>query len=161
MKTIRVLLLAMFLMVMTGCAELEPAATPTEELPALVFSPKITMYEAGKIHLEIGIANQSGKEQVMIEDISIRAVITDEAGQLQNQLDLVDLGPIQANETAIPLIFEGLYIEGNYVISLTGKDIASFSLPFEIVVRGGLDRLSAPSEYIDPATEFTIEAPGT
>jgi len=161
MKTFRVLILIAFLVILTGCAELESAATPTEELPALVFSPKITMYEAGKIHLEIGIANQADREQPLVENISIRAVITNDAGQLQDQVDLIDLGPIQANETAIPLIFEGLYTEGNYVISLTGNDIPSLSLPFEIVARGGLNRLSAPSEYIDPATEFTIEAPGT
>jgi len=155
MKYRPLLLIIGFLVFLAACAQVTPS--PTAEMPDLAFAPKLSMYEAGKVHFELGIANEAGPEQPMVEDANIRAVITDSDGKIRNQMSIVDMPHIPAGETVFPLTYEAVYDPGDYIMSLTGKGVASLSLNFEIREVDGLSRLAAHPKYIDPHTEFTID----
>ena len=149
----RWLLLGVILL--TACA---PAmSTPEEVEPDLGFVPQITMFEEGKVHFELGIANEANRDQPMIEDVNIQATVTDEAGKIRNQMRIVDIGPIMANQSEFPLTYEAVYDEGRYVVSLTGEVIPSLKFTFEIREEDGVRRLAASPEFINPHTEFTID----
>lgn len=156
MRKIRMLLLLSAVFILSACAGTE--TTPTLEVPALQFVPKITMFEEGKVHFELGIANEANREQPMIENANVRAVVTDRAGKIRNQMTIYDLGPISANETVFPTVYEAVYDPGRYTISLTGEDIPSLSFNFTIREDDDVRTLVAPAEYIDPFTEFTSSA---
>lgn len=153
MKIIRKLLLLSVVFLLSACAGAE--TSPTLEMPALQFEPKITMFEEGKVHFELGIANQANSEQPTIEDASVRVVVTDRAGKIRNQMTIFHLGPIPANETVFPADYEAVYDPGRYTISLTGEDIPSLSFEFTIRENNDVRTLVAPAEFIDPFTEFT------
>ncbi|MDY6866755.1 MAG: hypothetical protein SVT56_02455, partial [Chloroflexota bacterium] len=74
----------------------------------------------------------------------------------RNQMTILDLGPILAQDSAYPLLYDAVYDPGTYVMSLTGKDIPSLSLTFEIRDENDIRKLAAPPEFIDPHTGFTI-----
>lgn len=148
------LLFGFFLL--TACAPTE--ATPTEVEPDLSFVPRLTMFEEGKVHFELGIANEAGRDQPMIEDVNIQATITDEAGKIRNQMRIVDIGPIQEGESEFPLTYEAVYDPGRYVVSLTGEVLPSMTFPIEIREEDGVRKLAAHPEVINPHTEFTIDA---
>ena len=137
------------------------ACGPSEQTaaPQLQFVPKLTMYESGVVHFEVGVMNESGQEFAGLEDVNIRVVVTDVDGEIRNQMRIIDLGRIQANEEVYPLTYEAEYDPGRYVASLTGEGIPSLSVPFEIRVIGGLRKLAAPPDFIDPGTEFTLIDP--
>ena len=150
-----ILLLGMVFLV--ACA---PAAeTPEEVEPDLSFVPRITMFEEGKVQFELGIANEAGRDQPMIEDVNIQATITDEDGKIRNQMRIVDVGPIPVDGTEVPLTYEAVYETGRYVVSLTGEVLPSRAFPFEIREEDGVRKLAAPPEVINPHTEFTLDAP--
>jgi len=136
---------------------LEP--TRTAEAPSLRFVPTLTMYEEGKVYFEIGVANEAGSEQPPINDVNIRAVVTNEAGKIRSQITIVDLGAIPAEESLHPLLYEAVYDPGRCVMSLTGENIPSLSVTFEIREQDGIRKLAASPEFIDPHTEFTISDP--
>jgi hypothetical protein len=127
--------------------------------PELRFTPRITMFEEGKVQFELGIVNQADRDQPMVEDVNIQATITDEDGKIRNQMRMVDVGPIQAGGTVFPLTYEAVYDPGRYVVSLTGEVLPSLSFPFEIREEDGIRKLAAPPEFIHPHTEFTLDAP--
>jgi len=153
MKKIGKILLLSMVFLLAACAGAE--TSPTLETPALQFEPKITMFEEGKVHFELGITNEANREQPMIEDANIRAVVTDRAGKIRNQMTLFDLGPISANETVFPTVYEAVYDPGRYTISLTGEDVPSLSFNFTIREEDDVRTLIAPSKFINPFTEFT------
>lgn len=153
MKTLIKFLLLSAVFLLSACAG--AGTSPTLEMPALQFEPKITMFEEGKVHFELGIVNQANREQPMVEDANVRAVVTDRAGKIRNQMIVFDLGPIPANETVFPAVFEAVYDPGRYTISLTGEDIPSMSFAFTIREENDVRTLEAPAEFIDPFTEFT------
>ncbi len=156
-KINRILLAAVALLVLSACAELE--ATPTEQIPNLRFVPMLTMYEEGKVHFEIGIVNEANQAFSGAEDVNIRAIVTNEEGKIRNQMTILDLGPIPAQDSAYPLLYEAVYDPGKYVMSLTGENIPSLSLAFEIREEDGIRKLVAHPDYIDPHTGFTISDP--
>lgn len=157
--TKNLLLIALGLLILlSGCAQL--TATPTGATPELSFEPKLSMYEAGKVHFEFGIANEAGSDQPMVDDVNIRAVVTNEEGEIRNQMTIVDLSPISAGETAFPLIYEAVYDPGQYEMSISGEGIPSLSLNFEIREEDNVLKLAAHPDYIDPHTGFTIDEPG-
>lgn len=119
------------------------------------------MYEEGKLQFELGIANDASEEQPMIEDAYLQATFTDNAGKIRNQFEIVDIGPIPGNQSKFPLTLEAVYDPGSYVVSLTGEGLPSLSFPFEIREEDGIRKLVAPPEFINPHTEFTIDAPKT
>jgi len=145
------------LIILAACAPVE--GTPEAPEPELSFTPKLTMFEEGKVHFELGIANEAERDQPMIEDVNIQATITDEAGKIRNQLRIVDIGPISQGESEFPLTYEAVYDPGRYVVSLTGEVLPSMTFPIEIREEDGIRKLAAPPEVIDPHTEFTIDAP--
>ena len=145
------------LLILAACAPME--GTPEAAEPVLSFTPRMTMFEEGKVHFELGIANEAGRDQPMIEDVNIQATITDEAGKIRNQMRIVDIGPIQEGESEFPLTYEAVYDPGRYVVSLTGEVLPSMTFPIEIREEDGVRKLAAPPEVINPHTEFTIDAP--
>lgn len=157
MKRIKILLIIAVLILLSACAELQPS--PTAQTPALKFSPKLTMHEEGKVHFELGVMNEANQEQPSIKDINIRVVITNEDGMIRNQMAIVDLGPIPENTVVYPMNYDAFYNSGNYMMTLTGENIPSLSLPFEIREDDGIRKLAASYQYIDPHTGFTITDP--
>jgi len=149
------LLLVFFFL--TACAPSE--LTPTPVSPELRFVPRMTMFEEGKVHFELGIANEAEHEQPMLEDVNVQATITDESGKIRNQMRIVDIGPIPPNESEFPLTYEAVYDPGRYVVSLTGEVLPSLAFSFEIREEDDIRKLAAPPEFIDPHTEFTVDAP--
>lgn len=140
----------------TACAPKE--ASPTETESELRFVPHVTMFEEGKVHFELGIANEASHDQPLLEDVNIQATITDEAGKIRNQMGIVDIGPISADASEFPLTYEAVYDPGKYVVSLTGEVLPSLNFPIEIREKDGVRKLAAPPEFINPHTEFTIDA---
>lgn len=157
MKKIGLSLIIWLVIVLSACSEVTPSTTP--EMAELAFEPKLTMFESGKVHFELGIANTSGPDQPMVDDVNIRAVVTNQEGVIRNQMTIVDLPPIPSGEAKSPLTYEAMYDEGQYVMSITGEGIPSLSFPFEIREEDGLLKLAAHPEYIDPHTGFTIDEP--
>lgn len=157
MRTIRVLLIAGFILVASACAEVQPS--PTVEAPSLRFEPRITMFEEGKVHFEMGIANQRNSDQAAIDNADIRMVVTNQAGKIRNEMTIVHLGSISGNETITPLEYDGVYEPGRYVASLTSKVVPTLNLNFEIREENDVRILVAPVEFVDPHTEFTETGP--
>lgn len=129
-KKIFLLIILGVLFVLPACAQMTPS--PTDEIAELTFEPKLTMFESGKVHFELGIANTSGKEQAMVEGANILAVITDEDGQIRNQMTIVDRPKISSGETVFPLTYDAIYDPGSYTISISGEGVPPLSVPFEI-----------------------------
>ena len=155
MKKSRLVLIIGLVFILSACAEMTPS--PKAEVAELAFAPKLTMFESGKVHFELGIENTSGPDQPMVDDVNIRAVVTNEEGVIRNQMTIVDLPSIPAGEAKFPLTYEAMYEEGQYVMSITGEGIPSLSFPFEIRKEDGLLKLAAHPKYIDPHTGFTID----
>ncbi len=143
------------LLMLSACADM--TSSPTVEMPELTFEPKLTMYESGRVHFDLGVANISGPDQPMVEDVIIRVVVTDEKGAIRNQMTIENLPQIPAGEAKFPLTYEAIYAPGQYVISITGEDIPSLSFSFEIRDVDGFLKLAAHPDYIDPHTGFTID----
>jgi hypothetical protein len=142
---------------LTACT---PGESPPEATdPELKFVLKMTMFEEGRVHFELGVANETNREQPMIEDANIQATITDKAGKIRNQTRIVDIGPILGDQFEVPLTYESVYDPGKYVVSLTGEGLPSLNFPFEILEEDGVRKLAAPPEFIEPHTGFTIDAP--
>lgn len=155
MKKIGLILIIGLVFVLSACAEMTPS--PTAEMAELAFEPKLTMYESGRVVFKLGIANTAGPDQPMVDDVNIRAVVTNEEGIIRNQMSIVDLPSIPTGEVKSPLTYEATYDPGQYVMSITGEGIPSLSFPFEVREVDGLVKLAAHSQYIDPHTGFTID----
>lgn len=93
------------------------------------------------------------------KEVNIRAVVTNEEGKIRNQMTILDLGDIPAQDSAYPLLYDAVYEPGTYVMSLTGEGIPSLALKFEIRKQHRVRKLAAPPEFIDPHTGFTIDDP--
>ena len=85
-------------------------------------------------------------------------IITGEEGKIRNQMRIVDVSPIRENETEFLLTFKAVYGPSRYVVSLTGEVLPSLSFPFEIREEDGIRKLAAALEFIQPHTEFTLDA---
>ena len=157
MKKVKIIaIVGAVLFLVAACAPMTPSPTP--QPPELSFSPRMTMFEEGKITFELGVNNDGNTPSSEIDDVNIRAVITDEQGKIRNQMTIVDLGAIPAGGRTAPLVYEAVYDEGSYVMSLTGEDLTSLTIPFEIREEDDIRMLAAPAEYINPHTEFTIDS---
>ena len=152
MKKMMILLIAVAA-ILPACA-----TSQNTQAPELRFVPKITMYEAGVVHFELGISNESDQEFSGMSDINLRIVVTDADGKIRNQMQILDLGRIPAKEVVYPLSYDAEYDFGQYKASLSGEGIPSLSVPFEIGLNDGLKMLAAPSEFINPFTDFTTAA---
>jgi len=157
MKKSGLILIIGLVFALSACAEMTPS--PTDEMAELAFEPKLTMFEAGKVHFELGISNVSGPDQPMVEDVNIRAVVTNEEGAIRNQMTIVDLPQIPAGEGKFPMTYEAVYDPGQYAMSITGEGIPSLSFSFEVREEDGILKLAAHAKYIDPHTGFTIDDP--
>lgn len=157
MKKSRWMILIGLIFVLSACAEMTPI--PTAETVELAFEPKLTMYESGRVVFKLGIANTAGPDQPMVDDVNIRAVVTNQEGVIRNQMSIVDLPSIPAGEVKSPLTYEATYDPGQYEMSITGEGIPSLSFPFEVREVDGLVKLAAHAQYIDPHTGFTIDDP--
>ena len=155
MKKVGLFLMIGIFFMLSACAEM--TASPTAEMAELAFDPTLTMFESGKIHFELGIANMAGPDQPMVDDVDIQAVVTNEDGDIRNRMTIVDLPSIPAGESKSPLTYEAVYEPGKYVMSITGEGIPSLAFPFEVREVDGLLKLAAHPDYIDPHTGFTID----
>jgi len=115
------------------------------------------MFESGKVQFDLGIANPSGSNQPMVDDVNIQAVVTNQEGNIRNQMTIVDLPSIPAGEAKYPLTYEAIYDPGQYEMSITGEGIPTLTFPFEIREEDGILKLAAHPQYIDPHTGFTID----
>ena len=158
MKKFGLIVTVILFTLLSACANLGP--TETADVAELAFEPKLTMYESGTMHFTLGIANQGEAEQPMVRDVNIRAVVTNAQGKIRNQMTIVDLSPIAAGETSLPLTYEAVYEPGQYVLSISGEGIYSLSLNFEIREVDDVLKLAAHPRYIDPHTGFTVDEPG-
>ena len=154
MKRIKILIIFVILIFLSACDVNTQTSTPTT--PMLNFSPKISMFEEGKVQIELGITNISNRRHPAIEDANIRMIVTNKKGKIRNQMTILEIQAIDADEAIYPLIYEAVYETGAYTLSMTGKGIESLSIDIEIRDIGGVRKLAAPSRYIDPFTEFTI-----
>ena len=157
MKRLRVLLTIIFLFFLSSCANLIP--TPAQEEPSLGFLPRMKMDEAGQMQVKLGIQNRANREQPALMDVNIRVGISDQGGTIRNELLVVDLGPIEPDETVFPLTYEGKYDEGTYRMTLSAEVIPTMYVNFAIREQEGTLILAAPPEVIDPHTEFTVDDP--
>lgn len=155
MKPLKILLITFILILLSACDG--SPQTPTTITPALNFSPKLSMFEEGKVQIELGIINISNRRQSAIEDASIRMIVTTKEGKIHNQMTIQEIQAIDADEAIYPLIFEAVYEMGTYTLSMTGNGIESLSIDIEIRDIGGVRKLAAPSRFINPFTEFTID----
>ena len=140
--------------VLSACGSMNQTNTPE-----LKFAPKLTMYEEGIVHFEVGVLNQSSQKFSGKKDINIQVIVTDDDGKIRNQMQILDLGAIAANDEIVPFTSDAEYEAGQYIASLTGEGIPSLSVPFEIREDAGVRSLAAPPDFIDPGTEFTIIDP--
>jgi len=139
----------------SACGEMTP--TPTNQMVELAFEPRLTMFESGKVQFDLGIANPSGSNQPMVDDVNIQAVVTNQEGNIRNQMTIVDLPSIPAGEAKYPLTYEAIYDPGQYEMSITGEGIPTLTFSFEIREEDGILKLAAHPLYIDPHTGFTID----
>jgi len=157
MKRIKFLMFISILMLLSACAGLE--ASPTMQAPVLKFIPKMTMVEEGQVHFELGVINDANHEQLGIQGVDIRAVVTNEEGKIRNQMTIVDLGPIPEDTSVYPMTYDAMYDPGKYEMTLTGEYLPSLTLAFEVREEDGILKLAASHEYIDPHTGFTVTDP--
>jgi hypothetical protein len=160
MKHLKIFLLMTIFVVLSACAPTtQTTPTTTEIAPILNFAPKMTMFEEGKVQFELGIVNLSNRTREAIKDANIRMIVTNQEGKIRNQMTIVEIQAIEADETITPLIYEAVYDVGAYTLSMTGQGIESLSVDFEIRDIGGVRKLAAPGRYVDPFTEFTVSIP--
>ena len=114
------------------------------------------MFEEGKVQIELGVVNISNRRSPAIKDANLRLIVTNKEGKIRNQMTIVEIQEIDADEAVFPLVYEAVYETGAYTLSMTGKGIQSLSIDFEIRDIGGVRKLAAPSRFIDPFTEFTV-----
>jgi hypothetical protein len=145
------------LLVLSACFQKTPE--PGAETLALEFEPKLTMYEAGKVVFKLGIRNTSPIDQAMGEGADIAAVVTDEEGEIRNQMTIVDRPKISAGETIYPFTSEASCDPGSYTMSITEEGVAPLSVPFEIREIDGKLKLAAPPGLIDPHIDFPVTEP--
>lgn len=126
----------------------------------LKFAPKLTMYEAGVVHFEVGVMNESTGKFAGKKDVNIQVIVTDDNGKVRNQMQIHDLPTIAANDGIILVTNDAEYETGQYTATLTGEGIPSLELPFEIRGEAGQISLAAPPDFIDPHTDFTSIDPG-
>ncbi len=155
MKKTFLFTILVLLLVFSACSQKTPE--PGVETSAFEFEPKLTMHEPGKVVLKLGITNTSNADQTKGEDADIRAVVTDEDGEIRNQMTIVDRPEISAGETVFPLTYEAIYDMGSYTMSITGEGVQPLSVSFEIREIDGTLNLAAHPGYIDPHTGFTID----
>ena len=154
MKQFKILLMTIILIFLSACEV--STQTPTTTTPVLNFSPKMTMFEEGKIQIELGVVNISNRRSPAIKNANLRLIVTNEEGKIRNQMTIVEIQEIDADEAVYPLVYEAVYETGAYTLSMTGNGIESLSIDFEIRDIGGVRKLAAPSRFIDPFTEFTV-----
>ncbi|HEY9121811.1 MAG TPA: hypothetical protein VIM80_02335 [Brevefilum sp.] len=142
-------------LVLSACSQKTPE--PGVETSAFMFEPKLTMYEPGKVVFKLGITNTSNADQTKGEDADIAAVVTNEDGEIRNQMTIVDRPEISAGETVFPLTYEAIYDPGSYTLSITGESVPPLSVSFEIREIDGELKLAAHPGFIDPHTGFTID----
>lgn len=155
MKKTFLFAILVLLLVLSACSQKTPE--PGVETSAFEFEPKLTMHEPGKVVFKLGITNTSNADQTKGEDADIRAVVTDEDGEIRNQMTIVDRPEISAGETVFPLTYEAIYDMGSYTMSITGEGVQPLSVSFEIREIDGTLNLAAHPGYIDPHTGFTID----
>lgn len=131
------------------------SSTNQSTVSELKFVPKLTMYEAGVVHFEVGIMNESSGDFTGKKDVNIQVIVTDDNGKIYNQVQIHDLPMIAANGEIYPFNSDVEYDAGQYTATLTGEGIPSLAVPFEIRIEAGLRSLAAPPDFIDPGTEFT------
>ncbi len=157
MKLIKHMLFFTVLISITGCGLLD--SVNETEVPALRFDPKLTMYDAGVVTFNVGVANESGVDAPPLNQADIDVVVTDEAGEVRNQMYLADLTSIPAGESVHPLIYEASYKSGFYTMSITGETLPDLTLNFRIEAVDGVPKLVAHPDWIDPYTAFTVTDP--
>ncbi|MDF1519126.1 MAG: hypothetical protein RQ728_06410 [Brevefilum sp.] len=145
------------LLILSACSQKTPE--PGVETSAFKFEPKLTMYEPGKVVFKLGITNTSNSDQTKGEDADICGVVTDEDGEIRNQMTIVERPKISSGETVFPLTYEAIYDPGSYTMSISGEGVPPLSVSFEIRDIEGLLKLAVHPGYIDPHTGFTIDVP--
>lgn len=66
MKQYEILLITIILVFLSACEG--STQTPRTTTPALNFSPKMTMFEEGKVQIELGVVNISNRRSPAIKD---------------------------------------------------------------------------------------------
>lgn len=148
------LIFVVAILALSACSS--PPQSQTPNPIALRFAPKLSMFEEGTVHFEVGVANDSQEDFTGMKEANVQVVVTSESGEIRNQMWIGELSTIPGREAVYPLIYEAVYEIGLYVATFSGEDIPTLSVPFEIRDENGTIMLAASPEFIDPYTEFTL-----
>ncbi len=157
MKLYRWMILILLASLLSGCGLFN--REPEETTPMLVFDPKLTMYESGEITFKIGVANESKTTISPVDDVNIEAVVMDDQGVIRNQMTIVEIETVPAGGSVHPLTYKAVYETGRYVMRLTGNNLPTLEVPFEVIEEEGVQKLVSLPDWIDPYTEFVITVP--
>ncbi len=146
------LLVSLLVLLLSGCAQ---NSQETVE-DALQLKVKLTMKAQGEVAVSAGLHNASMFEYPGTDQYNGFLTILDEAGRLRALGELNKCSLLAAGETFYPLTYNLSAEPGTYRLKFSALGKPPVEMQFEVVDRDGRLYLTAPGEYIDPITEYTI-----
>jgi hypothetical protein len=141
-----------------GCGQLD--AQDEMVVSGLRLVPRLTMFDEGEVHFEFGVLNESGSRISRMEDANIEITVTDQGGEIRNQMWIAELPALAPGESVYPLTIDAVFVPGEYEVQMTGKDMSDhLTFRFEIIEQDDGVVLAAHPDLIDPHTEFTVSDP--
>ena len=139
-------------------------ATPSPAPARLEPRVKLTMLEAGEVHINVGAYNAGEQSFVPDEDDANEDVhgdvrIIDQAmpsDDIRARIRLMALGPLAPEEAAFPGEYRLVLPEGDYRILYDLAGYGTLSTEFAVVERDHALHLKAHPNLINPYTEYTI-----
>ena len=152
MRKRSLLLCSLLLVVLAGCAQ----ATRESIEETLELKIKMTMLEPGRVSISAGMHNPGKYDYPDNDDYTGTLTVLDGTGKLLNDGKVYGFSRLAAGETFYPYTYELPLEPGVYQVQFSALDKPQVEVQFEVVKKEGILYLSAPQEYIDPFTQYTL-----
>jgi hypothetical protein len=116
----------------------------------------MTMLEQGRVSISTGMHNPGKYEYSGNDDFVGLLTILEATGNLIHSYKVYGFEQLAAGETAYPFTYEFTVEPGLYQLQFSALDKPQIEMQMEILEKDGILYLSAPQEYIDPFTMYTV-----
>ena len=152
MRKQSLLLCSLLLLFLAGCTQ----ATRESIEETLELKIKMTMLEPGKVSISAGMHNPGKYDYPGNDDYTGTLTVLDGTGKLLNDGKVYGFSQLAAGETFYPFTYELPVEPGAYQVQFSALGKPQIEFQFEIIDKDGTLYLSAPQEFIDPFTMYTV-----